>query len=166
MCTFPRPEASVIPTQTPRRGRVLPGGGCPLGTPSPCEAACFGAGDDARLAHRKRRPWGRCSAAGASGGAGARGCKVLQPVTGAQEGAAGVSICFRMFPSCFHLRPRPARAATLGRVAQKQGLPLRPAQGLRALRERGEEAKPVRYSFDLGRLCSVLFESVQPAASK
>ena len=97
-----RPQS--FPPKPRAGGASCQGAAAPSGPHRPLEAVCFGAGDDARGGASKRRPWGRCSAAGASGGAGARGCKVLQPVTGAQEGAAGVAICFRVFPSC---RPAP-----------------------------------------------------------
>ena len=155
VCTFPRPEASVIPPQTPRRGRVLPGGGCPLGTPSPSRSCMLRRGRRCAVVASKRRPWGRCSAAGASGGAGARGCKVLQPVT-RRAGRGGWS--FNLFQNVSLCRP--ARAATLGRVARKAGLPLR-RQALRALRERGvwseNRSVGIRFLFGFVRYCSGLF---------
>lgn len=119
MCTFPRPMASVIPTQTPApEGAVLPGGGCPLGTPSPAEAVCFGAGDDAPCASRSGLG-AAGSAAGAAAGAGASAC-VLQSVT-ARSGGPGSS--FSLFATCFTLLLRPPRQSHAGPRSQKSGLP-------------------------------------------
>ena len=163
MCTFPRPEASVIPTQTPRRGRVLPGGGCPLGTPSPSRSCMLRCGrrcarwriEEAALGPLFRR-WGvgRGGRAGlqsvATGyrraGRGGRSCNLFQ----------NVSVCFR---SCRPPRKeQPRWAAWL----QKAGLPLR-RQALRARWERGEEAKSVRSEFGP---CPALFGIVPVCSAR
>ena len=107
-----RPQS--FPPKPRAGGASCQGAAAPSGPHRPLEAVCFGAGDDERGGASKRRPWGRCSAAGASGGAGARGCKVLQPVTGAQEGAAGVAICFRMFQFVSDPAARPAKSSHAG----------------------------------------------------
>jgi hypothetical protein len=118
VCTFPRPEASVIPTQTPRRGASCQGAAAPSGPHRP-RSCMLRRGRRCAVAHRRGGLGAAGSAAGAAGGAGVSGCKVLQSVTGAQEGAAGVAICFRMFQFVSILPPAPQRAATLGRVASK-----------------------------------------------
>ena len=162
MCTFPRPEASVIPTQTPRRGRVLPGGGCPLGTPSPCEAVCFGAGDDAREAHRRGGLGAAGSAAGAAGGAGAlvaNCCNRLPPGTERRYRLQKVSVCYHF------VSPAPQEQPHAGPRGSKTSLPW---TGRRSAPYGNAEKKrnPFGRNSVLVRLCSVLLRSVRPAASK
>ena len=98
----------------PALSRVLPGGRCPLGTPSPAEAVCFGAGDDA-LSGRIENPFA------------ALGSRVPPLGRRAEPGARGCSLLPETFPLCFSGivpagRARPA-GATLGRVAKHQALP-------------------------------------------
>ena len=161
MCTFPRPEASVIPTQTPRRGRVLPGGGCPLGTPIALSKLYASVRATMRaVAHRRGGlgaavpPLGR--RAGRARGV-AKCCNRLPARRKGRQELQFVSECFSLFPI---LPPAPQRAATLGRVASKGRPAVAPAGAPRPMgaRRRSEiRSVGIRSLSGFVRYCSGLF---------
>ena len=127
----------------PALPRVLPGGRCPLGTPSPAEASCFGSGRRCALrASKTLRLWG--AAFRRWGG-------------GRSRGARGVSVCYRNFPALLQrcrssCRARPA-GATLGRVAKAK--PCRgPAGCFPRPWERGGKSGSIRIGSTLFRFVS------------
>ena len=91
----------------------------------------------------KRRPWGRWFRRWGGGRGGRVGCKLLQSVAARHGAAVPVAKSFSLLPLCF---TRPARAATRW-AAWLKDKPAVDRQALRALRERGEEAKSVRSEF-------------------
>jgi hypothetical protein len=105
--------------------------------------------EEAALGPRFRR-WG----VGRGGRAG------LQSVATSYRRAGRGGRSCNLFQNVSILPPRPAREATLGRVAQRQACRCA-GQALRALRERGDEAKTVQSVFGSIRLCSVLFRSIR-----
>jgi len=98
----------------------------------------------------KRRPWGRWFRRWGGGRGGRVGCKLLQSVAARHGAAVPVAKSFSLLPLCF---TRPARAATRW-AAWLKDKPAVDRQALRALRERGEEAKSVRSEFGS---CPALF---------
>jgi len=155
VCTFQSAIASLTSPQTPRRGASCQGAAAPSEPYRPAKPYASARATMRTVAHRR-------------GGLGA-----AVPPLGRRAGRArGVAKCCNrlparrrggrscnLFQSVSILPPRPAREATLGRVAQRQ--PAVDRQALRALRERGEEAKSVRSEFGpcpaFVRYCSGLF---------